>query len=158
MVAHSALTPEQRNREQSVLFAVLADCCMLGLYLAVGILGGSLTIIAEAIRGGLLLVIEAFALHVLRKIHRGQVADYEFGAGKLEQMCNFLIAISMMGGALWIANGAVRLVIQGHADAAPLGLALAAAFGAVNVFANYAAWFRVRRQPVPVAPSSCRLS
>jgi ferrous-iron efflux pump FieF len=144
MVAHSTLTPEQRNREQSVLFAVLADCCMLGLYLAVGILGGSLTIVAEAIRGGLLLAIEAYGLHVLRKIHRGQVADYEFGAGKLEQMCNLAIAISMIGGALWIADGAVRLVIQGHADAAPLGLALAASLGAVNLLVNYKAWFRVR--------------
>jgi cation diffusion facilitator family transporter len=145
MMAHSALTPEQRNREQSVMFAILLDCCTGALYLAVGILGGSLTIIAEAIRGFLLLAIEAYGLHVLRKIHRGQVADYEFGAGKLEQMCNLVIAISMIGGALWIANRAVRLVIQGHADAAPLGLALAAAFGAVNVFANYAAWFRVRQ-------------
>jgi ferrous-iron efflux pump FieF len=81
---------------------------------------------------------------VLRKIHRGQVADYEFGAGKLEQMCNLAIAISMIGGALWIADGAVRLVIQGHADAAPLGLALAASLGAVNLLINYTAWFRVR--------------
>jgi hypothetical protein len=74
----AALTPEQRNREESILFAILLDCCTGGSYLAVGLLGGSLTIITEAIRGLLLLAIEAYGLHVLRKIHRGQVADYEF--------------------------------------------------------------------------------
>src|SRR4051794_33423042 len=120
---------------------------MLISFLLVGVLGGSLTIIAESIRGGLTLAIEAYSLIVMRRIHRGRIADFEFGAGKLEQMCNLAIALGMLGGSLWIADGAVGLVLRGRSEASPLGLALAACVGAVNNLVNFVAWDERRRAP-----------
>jgi divalent metal cation (Fe/Co/Zn/Cd) transporter len=138
------LTSEQRGRERAILFALMADYGILALIVLVALYGGSLTLLAESVRGFLMVAIEAYSLVVLRKIHRGRIGDFEFGAGKLEQMCNVAIAVGMIGGALWIADGAVGLVLHGHVEAVPLGLALGACLGAVNVYINYMAWLRVR--------------
>jgi cation diffusion facilitator family transporter len=110
----------------------------------VGILGGSLTVLAEAIRGTLGQLVEMFSLAVLRRIHRGHVAEFEFGAGKLEQICNLAIAVSLLVGAAWVARRAVEVLVYGH-TASPLGLALAACFGALNTFLNFIAWDEVRQ-------------
>lgn len=140
----AAVGDAERLRERSVLFGLLADSAMWCLYMLVGVVGGSLTIVAEAIRGGLMILIEAYALLVLRRIHRGTLAGFDFGVGKLETVCNLAIALGMLGGALWIAQGAVALILAGHSDASPAALALAACLNAVNAFANYAAWWEMR--------------
>ena len=124
---------------------MVADVGVLTEMAVVGVTGGSLTILAEALRGWLMLVLEIYALLVLRRIHRGVLVGFEFGTGKLEQTCNLAIAGGMLGGALWIAWGAVGLVVRGHSDAAPLGLAVAACVGAINTFINFVAWDAVRR-------------
>ena len=67
-----------------------------------GVIGGSLTITAEAIRVILMIAIEFFAFLVLRRIHRGILADLEYGTGKLEQIANLAIGIGMLGGSIWI--------------------------------------------------------
>ncbi|WP_191061160.1 cation diffusion facilitator family transporter [Geminicoccus harenae] len=142
MVAR-AIGPQERQRERSILFGLTLDL-MIGVpVLLAGIVGGSLTSLAEAVRGLLMIAIEAYSLVVLRRIHRGQLVDFEFGVGKLEQMCNLIIAAAMVGGALWIAQGAVALMIEGQSHASPFGLAMAACIGAVNSFLNFVAWARV---------------
>lgn len=143
--ATATLTPEQRARERSILLGTLIDLAMLGAFLLVGILGGSLTIVAESVRGGLMLAVEAYSLVVMRRIHRGRVADLDFGAGKLEQVCNLAIALGMLGGSAWIAGGAAELALRGRSEASPLGLALAASLGAVNNLANFVTWDEMRR-------------
>jgi len=138
------LTAQQRAQERSVLFAVSVDWPLVGLFVVVGLLSGSLTIIAEAVRGCLMLAIETYSLIVMRRIHRGKVAAFEFGTGKLEQACNLAIATGMIVGALWIARRAFDLVIQGHSDASPLGLTLAASIKGITPLVNLVAWNEVR--------------
>lgn len=137
--------PEQLAAERSVLTALLLDCATVALFLITGLAGGSLTMIAEAIRGGLLLTIDASALVVLRRIHRGRIVGLDFGTGKLEQLVNVLIAVGMLGGALWIAHGAATVLAIGHSDASPLGLALGACLNGANNLVNFVAWDTVRR-------------
>lgn len=134
----------QLLRERSVLFGLLADSVLWVLFFLVGVLGGSLTIVAEAVRGGLMILVEAYALAVLRRVHRGSLAGFDFGAGKLEVLCNLAIGLGMLGGAFWIAHGAATLIVEGRTEASPLGLALAACLNAVNTYVNAAAWLEVR--------------
>jgi divalent metal cation (Fe/Co/Zn/Cd) transporter len=139
------LTPEQRGKERSLLFGLVADLHIWAAIGVAGFLGGSLTSIAEWVRGGLMNAIEGYALLVLRRIHRGSLAQFEFGAGKLEQVCNLAIALGMLAGSAWIAYGAMGLLLRGETHGSPLGLALAAALGAVNTLINFVAWDEVRR-------------
>jgi divalent metal cation (Fe/Co/Zn/Cd) transporter len=140
-----AISAEERYHERSILFALSADLGMAVPILLAGLLGGSLTSLAEAIRGILMIAIEGYSLIVLRRIHRDQLVDFEFGAGKLEQMCNLIIAAGMVGGALWIAQSAFWLMLEGQSHASPLGLATAACIGGVNTFINFAAWDEIRQ-------------
>jgi divalent metal cation (Fe/Co/Zn/Cd) transporter len=111
----------------------------------IAFLGGSLTILAEAIRGTLGQLVEIYSLVVLRRIHRKGFTSFDFGVGKLEQACSLAIAVSMLVGAAWIGHKAVLLVLQGENIASPLGLTMAASFGALNTYLNYIAWNEVRK-------------
>jgi cation diffusion facilitator family transporter len=140
----AVLDQTARAHERSMAFALLLDCSIGTVYLLVALVSGSLTLAAETIRGWLLNAVEIYALVVMRRINRGRFAEFEFGAGKLEQMCNVAIAVSMLVGAAWIAYHALGLLLVPLAGA-PLGMALAAAAGAINSFINYIAWDEVRR-------------
>jgi ferrous-iron efflux pump FieF len=145
MAAPARLNPDQRAKERAVLFALVADIAILLVITVVALLGGSLTLLAESVRGALMDTIEGFALLVMRRIHRGRLDGFEFGPGKLEQVANLAIAVGMLGGAAWIAFGAVSLVTGGRPIGTPLGLALAAIVGALNTYINLIAWDAVRR-------------
>ena len=145
MAAHAKLTADQRSKEQAILFALLADTAILLVITVVALLGGSLTLLAESVRGALMDAIEGFALLVMRRIHRGRLDGFEFGSGKLEQVANLAIAAGMLAGAIWIALGAVALATGGRPIGTPFGLALAAIVGALNTYINLIAWDAVRR-------------
>lgn len=145
MAAEAQLTPDQRSKERAVLFALVADVAILLVITVVALLGGSLTLLAESVRGALMDAIEGFALLVMRRIHRGRLDGFEFGFGKLEQVANLAIAAGMLAGAGWIALGAVSLATGGRPIGTPLGLALAAIVGALNTYINLIAWDAVRR-------------
>jgi divalent metal cation (Fe/Co/Zn/Cd) transporter len=138
-------TPEQLAQEHSLRFALLADLGVLSLMVPVGLLGGSLTIKAEAIRFVLMMSIEIFAYTVMWHLHRGKLHDLEFGGGKLEQVANLVTGIGMLGAAAWIATKAMAIVGGDAAVGTPLGLALAAMVGALNAYVNFLAWDGMRR-------------
>ena len=144
MPSDSQVTPEQLAQEHSIRFALLADLGVLALALPVGLLGGSLTIKAEAIRFVLGMSIEIFAYTVMWRLHRGKLHDLEYGGGKLEQIANLVTGLGMLGAAAWIATKAMAIV-GGHGEVGtPLGLALAAMVGALNAYVNFIAWERMR--------------
>jgi divalent metal cation (Fe/Co/Zn/Cd) transporter len=139
------ISVEQQAEENSVQFALAADFGLVTLLAAIAVLGGSLTMAAETIRGTLMDLIELFSLMVLKRIHRGELADLEFGTGKLEQVANTVIGAAMLGGALWIGSRVVAVLTGVSAPGTPLGLAMAAMAGAVNLYVNFLSWDRVRR-------------
>ena len=145
MARDPRITPEQQAEESSVQFGLVVDFGLVILFLLIGILGGSLTVLAEATRGGLMDLIELFALMVMWRIHRDQLADLEFGTGKLEQIANTVIGATMLGSAIWITARAVAMLVGQSAVGAPFGLAMAAVAGSVNLYFNFIAWGRVRR-------------
>jgi ferrous-iron efflux pump FieF len=121
------------------------DIGMLALYGTAALIAGSLTILAELVRGVLMTVIEVFALLVMKRIHRGRTAMFEFGSGKLEQLVNLLIAGGMIGGAVWIAIGAVGKLARGEGAGTPIGFAVAAIAASLNLYENVLAWDAMRR-------------
>ena len=136
--------PIELERERLVARCTLLDLATLIANLVVGLLGGSLAILADAMRGGLVLVAESYALLVLYRLHRGKVAGVEFGAGKLEVLCNVLIAAVKVVVSLWIAQRALAIIETGHSNAAPVAMALSACLGAANVVGNVVAYEHVR--------------
>ncbi len=145
MPRHSSITADQRAKERSVFLAILADSAISAAMIPVGLVGGSHTILAEAIRCWLMLAIEIFSLVVMRRIHRGVLADLEFGSSKLELVASLSIAAGMFGGAVWIAFGALEIITGGKAVGTPIGLAFAAMLGAINTCINVVAWDAMRR-------------
>jgi divalent metal cation (Fe/Co/Zn/Cd) transporter len=143
--AAPALTPQQAAEERSVLVAIVLDVAISAVFTVTGILGGSLTMIAETIRVWLMLAVEVFSLGVMRRIHRGTLTGLEFGTGKLEQLANVLIGAGLLGGALWVGFNVVEILAGGIDTGTSLGLALAAIFGSVNTLINVLAWDGMRR-------------
>jgi len=127
-----------------MLFIIVVDAFMVSA-LVVGGLAGSLTMSAEAMRGGLGYALECFTIVLLRRIHRGVLADMEFGAGKLEQVASVIIAASMLLAAAWIGWNVLRIWNGTRELGVPIGLALAAIIGMVNLYVNVLAWDSVRR-------------
>ncbi|HXR85853.1 MAG TPA: cation transporter [Stellaceae bacterium] len=145
MARDPRISMEQQAEESSVQFALTVDLSLVSLLVAIGVLGGSLTLTAESIRATLMILVELFSFVVLKRIHRGELADLEFGTGKLEQVANTVIGAAMLGGALWIASRVIAVLTGESALGTPFGLALAAIAGALNLYANFLSWDRVRR-------------
>jgi divalent metal cation (Fe/Co/Zn/Cd) transporter len=139
------LTPEQRGRERALILVALLDGTLVCLLLVVGVFGGSLTCVAEALRGGLVDLIALVSLFVMRRLHRGTLTGFDFGTGKIEQLCSLAIAVALAVSAVWVAHDAVALFLSEQSDATPLALTLAAVTGALNVCINVVAWDEVRR-------------
>jgi len=94
----------QRRREVAVGLAIGLDLLILGPYIVIGIATPSWPIIAESLRGGLLLVVAMVSLVTLRRIHRDRLGGYDYGAGKLEQAITLSIAALLLlaaGLLLW---------------------------------------------------------
>ncbi len=145
MAKASPVTPHQREEERSLIFALTADVLIMFVFLLVGLVGGSLTILAESIRIVLMIAIEFFAFAILRRVHRGTLPELEYGTGKLEQIANLVIGLGMLGGSVWIFYKAMGIIAGEEELGTPFGLALAAIVGAINLAINVVAWDGMRR-------------
>jgi len=141
----SLVTPAQRARERSIELALYMDFGMITMFTIATLVTGSLTMLAELIRGVLMTLIEVFALLVMKRIHRGRITILEFGSGKLEQLMNLLIAGGLLLGGVWIGVDVVRKLIEQAEPGSPASFAFAAVSLAVNVFVNTLAWDGMRR-------------
>ncbi len=68
MTRDSRITPEEQAEESSVQAALIADAGIIFSFLLIGILGGSLTMVAETVRTSLMGVIELFSVLVMGAI------------------------------------------------------------------------------------------
>lgn len=145
-------TSVQLKREHSIQVALLLDGLIWILYLGVAIVSGSLTMFAELVRGMLIIGTEIFALLIMRRIHRRQMNNLDFGSGKFEQVANILIAIGMLVGAIWVALRAFGMMIGDYPASSPTGFAAAAAISALNTYLNFVAWLAVLQATPPGSP------
>jgi len=86
-------TPDQLQRERAVFSAFIYDCLLIPPYFWISLNVGSMTLLAEVLRGVLLVCVAILSWVTLRKIHRGQTGAYDFGMGKVEQVLSLLVAL-----------------------------------------------------------------
>ena len=136
-----APTAEQEAKEAAVLYTSLADLAIVVMMLVAALATRSLTLLSEAIRAGLMLVIEFYSVFLLRAVHRDRLRKFRFGIGKVEQFCNLAIGAALVAGGFWVAQRIVDLVLFDPVAASPLGLATAAVVNAINTLINALGWF-----------------
>lgn len=90
------------QKERAILIAILLDVSVFVPYVITVARIGSLAMLAELLRGGLLLVVESAALVALRAVHRGRTSFYDFGIGKLERMLSAAIGALLLLAAMFI--------------------------------------------------------
>lgn len=129
------LDPAALARERSLLVGGISDAVLVFVFLAVGVWANALMMIAEGVRGGLLVALEMVLLLLLRRIHRGQTHAFDYGAGKLEQFANAGIGTAMGVAGLWIGAAAVQRWWVPE-EQQSVGLVISAALGAVNMVQN----------------------
>lgn len=130
-------TPEQLQRERAVFSAFFYDCLLIAPYLWISLSSGSLTLLAELLRGVLLVSVAILSWVTLRKIHRGRTGAYDFGMGKVEQGLSLLVAL-LLGASMAF----IWYKTLGRSEGAPLATGamsyMAVGLAIVNLFANMA--------------------
>ena len=71
------MTEVERRRERAMALGVGTDVLTATPMLGIALWSHSLTLLADALRGGLLTLLELFAYIMLRRIHRQQLPSYE---------------------------------------------------------------------------------
>jgi hypothetical protein len=104
--SHRTPTLEQCKQERAVALVIWLDSLIIPPYLFVGIWAGSLAIVAEVLRGSLLLIVTGFSLRTLRRTHRGLIVDYDYGVGKLERALSSVVALLLLLAAGFIVGRA----------------------------------------------------
>lgn len=133
----ATLTPAQLEKERALLRAILLDFfCYAALVLA-AIASGSLTILAELPRGGLLYAIEIISLVTLRRSHRGRFFAFEYGIGKIERVITSVIGLGLFVAAAFTLGATIERVANPTVLPTPamiLGVAVAGFNFAVNLY------------------------
>ena len=115
--------------------------------------------IAEVLRGGLLLLVICVSLRTLRQAHRGLIGDYDYGIGKLERALSGAVAVLLLFAAGYIFWQA--FVVQPEVtQPSPLLAVLAVAFVCLNLGINTVPliplWRSMRTQPSVIVLSHFR--
>lgn len=133
-------TPDQRAQERAVLVTSIADVAIvMGMVLA-AVATGSLTMLGEATRGGLMTAVEIYALMVLCAVHRDRLRRFRYGIGKIEQIFNLLIGLTLCVSGVWIAERMGVTLLEQRSAASQLGMATAAVVNAINLSINLLGW------------------
>lgn len=124
-------TPEQQQQARALWLIIWLDLLLLVPYVSVGVAVGSLAMIAEALRGGLLLLVVGASLRTLRRSHRGA---YDYGVGKVERALSGATAVLLLSAAGFIVW---RSFVQEAAPPpSPLMATLAIVLVCVNLGVN----------------------
>src|SRR6266705_6087438 len=101
------------HREKTVvaLSSVLAAISLTSIKLVVGLLTGSLGILAEAAHSGLDLVAALMTFFAVRVADRPADATHHYGHGKVENLSAFLEAGLLLLTAVWVIYEALRHII-----------------------------------------------
>lgn len=101
------LTPAQTAQEQSLLRAIGLDFVTVIAVMMAAITSGSLTVLAELLRGLLLYIIEIITYITMWRSHRGKFAEFEYGIGKIERVITILIAGGLYFSAVYTFGSAI---------------------------------------------------
>ncbi|MFL5661937.1 MAG: cation diffusion facilitator family transporter, partial [Ktedonobacteraceae bacterium] len=107
-----------REKMMVALSSVVAPIGLTGMKLVVGLLTGSLGILAEAAHSGLDLVAALMTLFTVRVASRPADETHHYGHGKVENLSAFLEAGLLVLTAIWVIYEAIRrlLFLDSHVE------------------------------------------
>jgi cation diffusion facilitator family transporter len=122
-------------KQLAALTSVAAGLALTGLKVVIGVLSGSLGILAEAAHSGLDLVAALMTLLAVRLADRPADASHPYGHGKVENLSALLEAGLLLLTAAWVGYEAIgRLVGQAvHVDASGWAFAVMATSIVIDV-------------------------
>jgi len=107
--------PGTIEKNSAALNSVLAACLLTGMKLAVGLISGSLGILAEAAHSGLDLVAAIVTLIAVRTASKPPDRGHAYGHGKVENLSALLETLLLLGTCLWIGSESVHRLLHPHA-------------------------------------------
>ena len=136
----ASLAPEALQRERALAVGLVLDALLLLPYTAVSLWQGSNVLLAEAIRVNLMFVITVVSFVMLRRVHRGSLADFDYGVGKLERGVSALVSLLLMAGGCFVLWRAFQPVMPAQGGGALLGILFAGINWLVNLVSLLALW------------------
>jgi divalent metal cation (Fe/Co/Zn/Cd) transporter len=129
------LTAEARRREAAVLSGNLLDLAICVAMAVVAVWSNSLSLLADLLRGAPQLAVGLVLYTLMRRIHRGQLTEYDYGTRKLEQFANLVAGSVLIMAAVWLVlRMAARHALPEEQPA--LGLLAALGVGVLNFAIN----------------------
>jgi cation diffusion facilitator family transporter len=98
----------QKEKRDAALGSVMAAVFLTGLKLAVGILTGSLGILAEAMHSGLDLVAALVTFFAVRISDRPPDKEHQYGHGKVENLSALIETLLLLITCIWIIYEAIQ--------------------------------------------------
>jgi cation diffusion facilitator family transporter len=121
------------------LTSLVAAAALTGLKAVVGLLTGSLGIIAEAAHSGLDLVAAGATYFAVRTAARPPDSGHRYGHGKVENLSALFEAALLLVTCAWIVNAAVHRLLSGNAEVEVTVWSFGVMFASIAVD-----WFRSR--------------
>ncbi len=110
----SVSSPASEREKRVVAFvSVLAALALTGMKLVVGLMTGSIAILAEAIHSGMDLVAALMTLLAVRVADRPADSEHQYGHGKVEHLSAFFETGLLVITCLWIVFESVSRLISG---------------------------------------------
>jgi cation diffusion facilitator family transporter len=130
------LSAAQQEQERSLFSALWLDGSTFVFVFIAAMASGSLTILAELPRGGMLYAIEIISVVTLCRSHRGKFADFEYGIGKIERVISILIALGLFIAALLTLQAAAQRLSNPQVLSTP-AMMLGVAAASYNLMVNF---------------------
>lgn len=115
-ITQSHAAQADHDKRWAAASSVIAAVCLTSLKILVGILTGSLGILAEAAHSGLDLAAAAMTLFAVRFASRPADRSHHYGHGKMENLSGLFEAVLLMVTCLWIISSAIRRFVTGAVE------------------------------------------
>jgi len=112
----SSLEASRREKSAAALGSVAAAVCLTAMKIVVGLITGSLGILAEAAHSGLDLVAAALTLVAVRLSSRPADRTHTYGHGKVENFSAMIETALLLLTCVWIVYEAVRRLFVRHVE------------------------------------------
>jgi divalent metal cation (Fe/Co/Zn/Cd) transporter len=123
-----------------VAYARLGDAFMAFAFISAAIMTGSLTMLGEALRGVLLLLLQVFGTWLMFSWHKGRLSRFEYGLHRLENLFWVMLGAGFLAAAYWVSKKAVGVVSAQAMFPAPYQMAIAAVVNAIGVIVYFFGW------------------
>ncbi len=113
----------QADKRAAAIISIVAVVSLGLAKLVIGLLTGSLGLIADSIHSGVDFVSALLTLLAVHWADRPPDGDHPYGHGRAENLAAFVEVLLLIGSALWLAYEAIRRILLGESGVNPAPLA-----------------------------------